>query len=107
MPPSRENLPGEFVDDRPRHTESVTQHAEATGVERLLHRHEDLSTVGKKVVNSLCLLRGIDREIKVCTAHFLEMRWRNIVGDQHRVANLHSRVNDRLAGPSGCAWRLA
>src|SRR5471032_819517 len=61
-----------FVNDHPRRSELVSQHAEAQRKKRLLHRHEDLAALGEQSVNALRLLRGVDRHGKIHAAHRLK-----------------------------------
>jgi hypothetical protein len=51
-----------FVNDHPRRSEPVPQHAEAEGEKRFLHGHEDLSALLQRRMDPLSLLVAVDRD---------------------------------------------
>src|SRR5688572_13236093 len=101
------SLSGTFVNDRPGHAKPVTEHAEAGRVKSLFHRHENLTAVGKQLVNLLRLFRGIDRKIEVDAAHLLEGGWRDVVSDQLVMPDGHPCMDDCFPRATRCTRCLA
>ena len=58
-------------------------------------------------MDSLCLLRRIEREIDVDAPDCLEDGGRYIIGDQHRVSDVHPCMNNRVPRSTGRPWGLA
>src|SRR6185312_697092 len=50
------------VDDHPRRAELVAEHAEAECEKRLLHRHENLSSIGEQFMDPLRFFDAVHRE---------------------------------------------
>lgn len=74
--------------------------AEASRIERLLHRHINHPVLSKKLVDALCLFSRIERKIHVDAADFLEDGWRNIISDQYGIVDVNthpSRSRARIA----------
>src|SRR5215510_4236339 len=82
--------------DHPGRAETVDQHAEALGEERLGERHVDLAAVGKPVEHACRLLDGRNLERHGVAAGRLLVPGRGVGGHQHLVADREPRMHDLL-----------
>src|ERR1700748_3427928 len=71
-----------LMKNHPRRPETVPQHAEPGGKERIRHRHKDLAAVGQQLEDALRLCIAVDAERKINTAHRLKTLWRHIAAHQ-------------------------
>src|SRR2546423_816792 len=83
-----------LVQQHPRRPKPVAQHREPVREKRLLHFHEDLTTLAKQRVEPLRLLRAIHPQRQIRTAHRLGAR--DVRAHENRLPNLDARVQDRL-----------
>src|SRR2546423_6957765 len=83
-----------LVQQHPRRPKPVAQHREPVREKRLLHFHEDLTTLAKQRVEPLRLLRAIHPQRQIRTAHRLGAR--DVRAHEDRIPNLDARVQDRL-----------
>src|SRR3989441_5058730 len=83
-----------LVQQHPRRRKPVAQHREPIRKKRLLHLHEDLTTLAKQRVEPLRLLRSFQPQRQIRTAHRLGTR--DVRAHEDRLPNLDARVQDRL-----------
>src|SRR2546425_8255109 len=83
-----------LVQQHPRRRKPVAQHREPIRKKRLLHLHEDLTTLAKQRVEPLRLLRSVQPQRQIRTAHRLGTR--DVRAHEDRLPNLDARVQDRL-----------
>src|SRR5256714_1212209 len=90
-----------LVQQHPRRPKPVAQHREPVREKRLLHFHEDLTTLAEQRVEPLRLLRAIHPQRQIRTAHRLGAR--DVRAHEDRFPNLDARVQDRLLPVGGNA----
>src|SRR5882762_3082607 len=83
-----------FREQQPGCAESVPQHRESSGEERLFHLHEHLPLLGEELVQPFCFLYVVRGECDVRAAHRLGAG--DVGSEEHGVAHLEARVQNFL-----------
>src|SRR5438105_14778489 len=88
--------PRTFVENHPGRAELVPEHRKAHSEKGLLHRHEDLTTIGEEGINALRLVCAAEDEGKVDATHGLKTIGRDVGTDELRCSDADTGVKNGI-----------